>query len=239
MKLVLLPGLHGTEKLFAPLIDQLPSAIETQIICYPNDLKLDYRQLQNLIVGQLPDQDYVLLAESFSGPLAYWLALTQAVNLKAIIFVASFLENPRPWLLNSISLKFVHLMLKLPIPAYVIKKWLIGPKVDESIISMCQQTLAKIVPDLLAFRLSEISMLSKQHELCNIKAYYIQATNDKLVPSNAIEAFKNVFADLEIIAINSGHFVLQAQPTASAQTIIQTIAIETPEDLNRLNEVGL
>ena len=41
MKLVLLPDLDGTGKLFRPLLEELPFEIRTQIMTFPPDEKLD------------------------------------------------------------------------------------------------------------------------------------------------------------------------------------------------------
>jgi len=45
MKLVLLPGLDGTGKLFAPLIEALPSSIDIQVITYPLNKEQSYNEL--------------------------------------------------------------------------------------------------------------------------------------------------------------------------------------------------
>jgi len=67
---VLLPGLDGSGDQFAPLIDALGSEVPTLTVRYPN-APLDYEALQNIVATVLPrDRSYVILGESFSGPIA-------------------------------------------------------------------------------------------------------------------------------------------------------------------------
>ena len=102
MKLVLLPGLDGTGKLFAPLLEALPSSIKIQTVTYDLNKEQSYSELIKYVKSTLPQEEFVLLAESFSGPIAYQIALSQPKQLKALILVATFLENPRPLLLKFI-----------------------------------------------------------------------------------------------------------------------------------------
>ena len=74
--LVLLPGLDGTGLLFQPLVECLPDAIEPVVVSYPPDQKLGYEELLPLVLERLPAAPFVLLGESFSGPLAVMAAAT-------------------------------------------------------------------------------------------------------------------------------------------------------------------
>jgi pimeloyl-ACP methyl ester carboxylesterase len=232
MKLVLLPGLHGSAQLFQPLIDRLPGEIDTQIISYPAGVKLDYTQLRNMILSQLPKQDFMLLAESFSGPLAYQIASRNPKNLKAVIFVASFLDNPRPLLLNSITITLLSMLKMLPLSVFAVKTWMTGTKVSKQIISLCKQSLDILSPGLVSYRLTEIAQLRSRHWPCRCKAIYIQARHDKLVPRRCVEPFKLAFADLEIKTLNSAHFVVQTLPEDCAKVIVDTINQITASAIN-------
>ncbi len=74
MTLVLLPGLDGTGLLFGPIVDKLAAGIEPLIVRYPCDVLLGYRELLPLVEEQLPAGPFVLLGESFSGPLTVMVA---------------------------------------------------------------------------------------------------------------------------------------------------------------------
>ncbi|MEZ5497538.1 MAG: hypothetical protein R3F25_12065 [Gammaproteobacteria bacterium] len=61
---------------------------------YPTQEKLTYEELTVYVTTQLPEEDYILVAESFSGPIAYQIAKKYSQNLKAAVFIATFLTSP-------------------------------------------------------------------------------------------------------------------------------------------------
>ncbi len=84
-KLILLPGLDGTGELFAPFIEAL-GGFETQVVSYPPDRAMSYAEHEAFARAKLPsDEDYVLLAESFSGPVGISIAAPAPKRLKALI----------------------------------------------------------------------------------------------------------------------------------------------------------
>src|SRR5690349_8746161 len=97
LKVVLLPGMDGTGTLFAPFITALEDAASIKIITYPTDQPLGYAALECLIRDQLPaNEPFVLVAESFSGPIAIALAATPPAGLLGVVLCCSFTRNPRP-----------------------------------------------------------------------------------------------------------------------------------------------
>jgi pimeloyl-[acyl-carrier protein] methyl ester esterase len=79
-RLVLLPGLDGTGELFAPFIDEL-GEIRSQVIAYPADRAMNYAEHESCARSQLPmDEDFVLLGESFSGPVSIAIAAAPPAN---------------------------------------------------------------------------------------------------------------------------------------------------------------
>jgi pimeloyl-ACP methyl ester carboxylesterase len=98
-KIVLLPGMDGTGELFAGFLSSLGSEFETVIVRYPTNRAIGYGELAALTQSQLPtDRQFVLLAESFSGPIAISIAASKPKGLAGLILCASFAKNPRPML---------------------------------------------------------------------------------------------------------------------------------------------
>lgn len=182
MRIVLLSGLDGTGILFQPLIELLPSDIDPLIISYPNNKKMNYDDLTDYVINQLPEEEFVLIGESFSGPIAYQIALRNPENLKSVIFVASFLSNPRSIILKLCNFLPMSLLLSLPIPEIIIRSFLLGKNINEQLISLFKQSLKKVPTSILSYRLREIASLHKKHEHLSVRAVHIQATNDKLIP---------------------------------------------------------
>jgi pimeloyl-ACP methyl ester carboxylesterase len=225
MKVVLLPGLDGTGILFKPLIDALPDEFDILVISYPANKKLNYSELVELVINQLPEEKFILVGESFSGYIAYQVAISKPKNLISVIFVATFLENPRPLLLGLFSWLPGNLILSAPIPNFIVKKYLFGMAVNKNMTGLFKQSIKQVSPHVLSYRLQEIEKLQRSHQFCEIRAIYIQATDDRLVPKRCVASFKKMFKNINVIKIEGAHFVLQTNPLACMKIIVNETAL--------------
>lgn len=132
----------------------MPKSIEIQVISYPHDKKLGYQELISLVIKQLPKEEFILLAESFSGYVAYSIALQKPRNLKSVIFVATFLENPRAILSKFLPIVRMQFILSLPMPSFVAKRLLLGRK--SNMVELLKDTLKGVSSSVLYHRLLEI-----------------------------------------------------------------------------------
>lgn len=220
MKVVLLPGLDGTGELFTPLLDKLPKFIEVQIIKYDTQKKQSYYELLDYVISKLPTDDFVLIAESFSGFIAYQIGLKKPKNLKHIILVATFLQNPRPILLNFIPSSYI---LSLPIPKIIIKIFFLGFSTNIKTINLFQKVIRKVSHEVLYFRLQEIKKIKFKRENIILPTTYIQAKDDQLVLKNSLKDWKQVCQNLKIYQVEGKHFILQSNPKICAEIITKTI----------------
>ena len=95
--LVLLPGMDGTGQLFGRFLEALGPEVRAIVIAYPPAQNLDYSQLEAFVRSKLPsDQPFVILGESFSGPIAVSIAASPPDGLRGIVLCCSFVRNPRP-----------------------------------------------------------------------------------------------------------------------------------------------
>lgn len=227
MKIILLPGLDGTGVLFKPLLDALPINTDSLIIDYPANEKLSYPELVNYVIDQLPNERFILVGESFSGPIAYQIALLKPDNVVSVIFVATFLSNPRKLILKLSSFLPISLLLSLPVPTLIIKSLLLGYSANTKIINLFRRALKLVSPHVLSFRLQEIAKLTNAHQLCDINSIYIQAADDKLVPDHCAKDFKEMFSNLRIFNVKGAHFILQANPVACADIVAKEIRLIT------------
>ncbi len=99
LPLVLLPGLDGTVALRASFADWLSRFCPVEIIAYPDDPALGYAALEPLVRNRLPAGRFVVLGESFSGPLAIRIAHDFPGRCAGLILVSTFARSPWPsWL---------------------------------------------------------------------------------------------------------------------------------------------
>ncbi len=216
MKVVLLPGLDGTGRLFDPLVQAFSASVDVQIISYEADEKASYEELVSQVWDALPSEEFVLVAESFSGVIAYEIGLRQPKYLKHIIFVATFLQSPRPLLLPWIFSKY---MLLKWIPDFVVKLFFLGRSVSQETLGLFQKTLTCVDRDVLFSRLMLIRKLQLKKEPLMIASTYIEAREDMLVPNHSVETFKMVCKKLDVLCLKGPHLLLQASPKESAEVL--------------------
>ena len=217
MQLVLLPGLDGTGELFTPLIKELPSSINFKIIKYDSQKEQSYDELVDYVMEQLPSKAFILVAESFSGSIAYNIGLKKPKHLRHIIFVATFLQNPRPKIWYLFANRYIF---SLKIPQILIKILFLGFSVKNNVINLFQDSIYSVSSKVLYFRLMQVKNLSLPKEKLILEATYIQAKNDKLVPKEALKDFINICEDLNIFKINGNHLILQSEPKQCSKVIM-------------------
>lgn len=211
---VLLPGMDGTGRLFAPFVAALGNDVVTQIIAYPCDQAMDYAGLDHWVRARLPDRGpFVIVAESFSGPIAISLAASPPPGLLGICLCCTFARNPRPafaWLRH--FLRFAPLSHP---PHAILDFLMLGKFGTDELRRALADAIAQLAPDVLEARLQALAEVDVRHHLAAAKVpvRYLQATHDRLVPTSAA-------ADLtSITRIDGPHLLLQARPDESAAEV--------------------
>lgn len=228
MKLIMLPGMDGTGKLFHPFIKEIPGSIECVTVSYPEKECLGYKELETYVIEKLPaNEDFVLLAESFSGPIGYLIAKRNLPNMKGMFFVASFLQSPKKLLVNLVRFIPLSLLLAFPVPQWVIRNFILDKNADNNCIRMFTDTIKNVSSKVLSFRIKEVSKLSLNIEKIEIKSYYIQALNDKFVSSDSVNSFAKISDSLKVIKIDGPHFIMQTRPKECAVFITNEIRLIT------------
>jgi len=211
VKLVLLPGMDGTGNLFSPLLGEL-SEFNCEVITLPISGPQDYLTITKFVKGKLPKEDFILVAESFSGPIGVALAKEGVENMKGIIFVATFLSPPHKVLLGFARLLPIKLLSSLPLASILHKMLFLGFSASKELMALFQHTVLSLPSSLIKARLSSMQSLVATSDDIGLPVGYIQATSDRLVRSNKINNFRDTFKNIIIKTINGPHFILQANP---------------------------
>ncbi|MGB4811688.1 MAG: alpha/beta hydrolase [Methylophilaceae bacterium] len=220
ISLVLLPGMDGTGKLFAPLIALLPSYISPIVIIFPTTIKLSYQELATLVQAQIPpDGPYILLGESFSGPIAIALAANANVHLKGLILTCTFAINPRQFLS-----KFRILVPCLPINAWsrpVLNQLLLANFDSPALSQYLYDVVSQVPPAVMRYRLDEVMQVDETVALRKITQpiLYLQAKNDYLVPPTAAQTILKLAQHAQIVALDAPHLLLQVATKAAVVQI--------------------
>lgn len=219
MKLVLLPGMDGTGELFDPLLRRLEVA--TSVVPLPQRGEQDYDTLSDHVLGQLPEGEFVLLAESFSGPLAARIVQRGPSTLRGVIFVATFLTTPAVASVKVASLLPLKRLARLPLASLLIRHLLLGREVDRNLLAQFMSVLDRVPDGVIRARIKTVGELTAQPLHSALPALYIRALGDRLVVPDKVSEFAEAFCDLTLAELNGPHFILQSQPQACADLIIR------------------
>jgi pimeloyl-ACP methyl ester carboxylesterase len=217
--LVLLPEMDGTGALFAPLAAALGPQAATIIVRYPNK-PLDYAGHEQIAREALPvDRPFIVLGESFSGPIAVSIAASAPAGLRGYILCCSFVRSPR-----SLLRWFRPLLGLLPpqrVPDAVARHFLMGRFGSEELRRSHAQALIGLSPHALVARLKAIASVDVRSSLRRVRlpCLYLRATEDRLVPRSAAELFARLSSNARVVDIEGPHFLLQARPEAAASAI--------------------
>jgi pimeloyl-[acyl-carrier protein] methyl ester esterase len=221
MRLVLLPGLDGTGVLFRPLLSQLPREIVPLVISYPPTERLGYNELLEIICNKLPEQEpFVVLGESFSGPLAIKVAARQPAGLRGVILVGTFVRNPLGtewnWLRH---ITFDWMFRGSSIISRT--KMLVGGYGTRELIQLQREALEPVAPTVLAHRIREVLQVDARDELqkCAVSILDIRGNKDEVVwQKNACE-IRTLRADVRRVNFDAPHLILQTKPVECAREI--------------------
>ena len=220
--LVLLPGLDGTGDFFQPLLEALGDEVRTHVVRYPVAGAYDYATCQQLVRAELPtDGPYILLGESFSGPVAISLAAQAPPGLAGIILCCTFAGNPCP------RLAFIRPLLPfLPFHGtgyslqlsrfLVLGRWITPP-----IRELHQRILASVPAKTMRSRIEAVADCDVREALASIRLpiMCLVARHDRLIPKAAAHLIRQQAPAATLVEIDAPHCLLQCEARPAAAKI--------------------
>ena len=218
--LVLLPGLNGTGDLFAPLLDELDGSPSTSFVQYPATEPLDYSGHEAIARAALPgDRPFVLLGESFSGPIAVRIAASSPAGLRGLVLCASFVRNPRPSLraLRQLT-SFVSPRAR---PGWLAAFLLLGAYSTPGLRRMLDQSLDGVTDAVVQSRVNSVLNVDVSPEAREIRVptLYLRAKSDRLVPARCGAEVARIVPSCRILDFDAPHFLLQVAAVSAANAI--------------------
>ena len=220
--LVLLPGLDGTGSLFAPLLANLPETLVPVVVKYPPDQVLYYEQLFPYIREVMPwNEPYILLAESFSGPLAIKFAAEQPENIHALVLVSSFFSKIDAPGASWTSFFTKEKWFERATPDSAIKQLVTGGVGDGTLLSSIKQAIHTVKPEVLAHRVRLMFEIDFSNALNELRAplLCLAGAQDKLSAPQAVQNLLAAKENSKCVTLNTAHLLLQTQPKEALQAI--------------------
>ena len=219
----MLPGFDGSGRLFASLCALLADEFETLVLSYPPDEMLSYDELENRFKHDLPTTPYVILGESFGGPLALRLSRHADENLKGIILCVTFVTNPRPMLSKLFEPVLQPKYFKMDTPAWYIRYFLLGGVSDHELIEKIQVSNRELTPEVIYGRLKEIVNVDVSNILseCTLPILYLRGRKDWLVHESSMQLIKSLNTKVTTQSFDAPHMLLQLKQKEAAACIKQ------------------
>jgi pimeloyl-[acyl-carrier protein] methyl ester esterase len=218
---VFLPGLDGTGLLFDPLRPYIPSGIEAIFITYPVTGSATADELIQKITSSLPkEDDFILVAESFSGPLGIRVAAAFVGRVRCLVLCASFCASPMPKLLLWIFSFTAPALVNIGLSDCLIRFLLIDER-SKALLPLIRSALEMLSARALASRfmvLGEFDDLFAPQAL-SVPILYLRAIHDRLVTKRHAKSILQRYPQSVIQELNSPHLILQCNGEDAAMAI--------------------
>lgn len=219
--LIILPGLHGSGRLSVPFMQALEvHGIQSEVLAYPVGEGMGYDALRDWLRPQLLQRPpFVLLGESFAGPLAVMLGTTELTSLRGIILSTTFARAPVP--APSALARVLQLPLPLP-PVALLARLLLGRWRTPSLESALRDALAGASPTVLRARAMATLRIDVRTllPLVSTPVLCLHANQDRLLQASASRSIeRGLQRPAESHRLDGPHLLLQAQPVEAASHV--------------------
>lgn len=220
--LVVLPGLDGTASLLTAFATAArPHFSSVRVVSYPRDRVLTYSALEELSRGELPsDTPFMLLGESFSGPIALAIAANPPPGLVGLVLSTTFSRSPVPYLSP-----FAPMAAFAPVrglPPSLLSWLLLGRWATPELVSSLQSALASVSPSVLRSRAAVALRADASESLGNVSVpvLYLRATGDRLLAPATGDRIVAAIPQASLVNVAGPHLLLQAAPESSAAAVV-------------------
>ena len=223
-QVVILPGLDGTGRLLGKFCGCLGElGIDARAIEYPPDRGFTYDELKELACAQLPaSTSFVLLGESFSGPLAIRIAAEPPSGLLGLVLSTTFARAPVPAMVPLASL--AHVAPARP-PMLLLSWFLLGAWATPALRSQLAETLRLVSPAVLRARAVAALRADVTELLPSIQLPVLQlvAGQDRLLSRAASADLTAGLQGCVTTTIPGPHLLLQTATEPAAKEVAEFV----------------
>ena len=184
--------MDGTGELFKPALASFPANLKPIPVAFPNDRIVDYNGLVDLLLPRFQGEPrFLLLGESFSGPLVLKIASRRLKGLAGVILLNSFVTSPVPRWISFLPLR---LLFSFPPPKLALREFLVGYDAPADLVEFVRSTVRKVPARILSARVKEVAKCDLQADFANCPCtiLWIHSQDDHVVsPRNLTNQFQD------------------------------------------------
>lgn len=164
-------------------------------------------------------QDYVLLGESFSGPLALAIAAQPAPQLRGMVLSTTFARSPWRALRAAQAALYRAPVRFLPMP--VLSWWLLGRWSTPALRAALGAALAQVDADVLRTRAAAVLGVdcSVQSARIALPSLCLHARHDRLLPGYCQRHLSRLLPAQTVRWLDGPHLLLQTRPRQAAAEV--------------------
>jgi pimeloyl-[acyl-carrier protein] methyl ester esterase len=214
--------MDGTGDLFTDLVGAIADTFETITVEYPTDSSLAYSEFADIISTCAPTSDsFMLVAESFSVPLAIQWAATSPANLKGLVLCAGFVTSPIQSWLRPICTIFVPILFRMPLPKIIVNFFLVGSNASPPLVDAVRAAVSSVQPKVLSARLRNVLDCDSRADLSRVTVpiLFIQPSQDRLIGPAKLEEMRRLKPQAAVEMMVGPHLLFQREPQQSAAVI--------------------
>jgi pimeloyl-ACP methyl ester carboxylesterase len=204
--------------------EEFAAAAQTEfkpiIVAYPNDQSLGYAELEPIVRAALPrDEPFLILGESFSGPLAISIAASPPAGFVGLILCVTFARSPHP-LLPLLS-KILRPFPAGRIPTFIQQRNLFGKFASPFLREKLRRLRSLVSANTLKARLEAIASVDVSANLARVTlpTLYLRAKHDRLVSRASYDHIRKILPNIEVAELDAPHLLLQTVPQEAVAAI--------------------
>jgi pimeloyl-ACP methyl ester carboxylesterase len=224
LELTLLPGFDGTGELFGPLQAALGSKLLSKAVRYDAERVLD--DYVDSVASVLPKENAVLIAESFSGPVALSLLDRYPDRIKCAVLCATFAVSPCRSLTRAARFLPTFMFAPTPIQRRLLRDFCLNGESDDALVDQANAVIHSVSAATIQNRLQVLSGVDMTSLLPQIATpvLYLRAMQDRIVNSRLSRKLTQELPRVTVQEIEGPHLLLQSRPTQCAAAISRFVS---------------
>jgi pimeloyl-ACP methyl ester carboxylesterase len=174
---------------------------------------------------------YVLVAESFAGPLALRIGAEHPRGLTAIVLVNSFVAAPFEkrgfgTALRALATIGSPLLGRIgQAPEALLRHYMVGDDASDELVRDVQAAVRTLPPRVLAARIRTVLTANETRAYLHtqLPIFYLRSNQDRLVNEHALQTLIRLRPGLQLHRIDGPHLLLQRHPERALSALSRAL----------------